>query len=271
MNVDADPSLQASLAALVDWYVSVGVDLAVDDTPHDRFVESAAPPAPAPSPVATSTRAPVPEKRAPGRAPAAISTGEASREAQAAAAGAESLAELAVRLAAFDGCALKATAGHFIFAAGAAGAPLMALDFAPGEEEERSGTAFVGPEARLLDNMLKAIGRDRTSVYLAYATPWRPPGAREPNAGEVAVLHPFLRRHVALAAPKALLILGDYAARAALGSADVAKLRGQWFDYDCGGAPVRALFMPALVGLLKTPIVKRRVWRDLRALAAVLG
>ncbi|BGE86238.1 uracil-DNA glycosylase [Methylosinus sp. 3S-1] len=257
------------LSALLDWYVAIGVDIAVDDAPHDRFAESAAPPPAAdPPPRREPAAAPGPARR--GGAP--MFPDEAARDAREAAESAGDLETLRARLAAFDGCAqLKAAAAHFLYAAGAPGAPLMVLDFAPGEEDERSGEAFVGAEARLLDKMLKAIGQKRESAYLAYATPWRPPGARELNAGEVTALQPFLRRHVELAAPKILLILGDYAARAALGATDVAKLRGQWFDYDAGASRPRALLASSLDNLLKTPALKRRAWRDLRALAAALG
>jgi DNA polymerase len=259
-----------SLAALLDWYVSIGVDIAVDETPHDRFAESAAPP---PAVAAAPAPRPEPAPVAPARrsAGAPIFPDEAAREAREAAETAGDLETLRARLAAFDGCApLKATAAHFLFSAGVPGAPLMVLDFAPGEEDERTGAAFVGLEARLVDKMLKAIGRDRASAYLAYATPWRPPGARELNPGEVTALQPFLRRHVELAAPKMLLILGDFAARAALGATDAARLRGQWFDFDAGVARPRALLTSTLDGLLKTPALKRRVWRDLRAVAAAL-
>jgi uracil-DNA glycosylase len=277
MSADADLALEPGLAALVDWYVSIGVDLAVDETPHDRFAESAA--APARAAVSAAVPSSLPKSRIEPQArearslrSAPVFPDEAVRAAREAAAAARTIDELRERLAAFDGCALKATAGHFLFAAGTPGAPLMVLDFSPGEEEERGGEAFVGPEARLLDNMLRAIGRrDRSGVYLAYATPWRPPGARELNAAEVAALLPFLRRHVELAAPRALLVLGDFAARAALGSPDVARFRGAWFDYDFGGGTTRALLAPSLASLLKTPIMKRRAWRDLRAVAAALG
>ena len=314
MSPDADLAPEPGLAALIDWYLSIGVDMAVDETPHDRFAESAAPPARAaepavaraPSPgVAPPTPRMEPAREArpsalPAEADAGSASGnaskqksgvfprfnetrkdpsraapvfpeEAARAARAAAAQATTIDGLRALLESFEGCALKATAGHFLFSAGAPGAPLMALDFSPGEEEERGGAAFVGPEARLLDNMLRAIGRDRSSAYLAYATPWRPPGARELNATEVAALNPFLRRHIALAAPRALLILGDFAARAALGSPDVARYRGGWFDYDCGGGTIRALLAPSLASLLRTPILKRRAWRDLRAVAAAFG
>jgi len=272
MSADADLAPEPGLAALIDWYVSIGVDIAVDETPHDRFAESAAPPvrpaAPAPA-AAASSRADPPAREARPVRSAPIFPEEASRSAREAAAEATTIDELRERLEAFDGCALKATAGHFLFSAGTPGAPLMVLDFAPGEEEERGGEAFVGPEARLLDNMLRAIRRNRSSAYLAYATPWRPPGARELNAAEVAALLPFLRRHVELAAPRALLILGDFAARAALGAPDVARYRGAWFDYDCGGGTVRTLLAPSLASLLRTPILKRRAWRDLRTLVGL--
>ncbi|WP_159729884.1 uracil-DNA glycosylase family protein [Methylosinus sp. Ce-a6] len=279
MSPDADFAPEPGLAALIDWYLSIGVDMAVDETPHDRFAESAAPPvrpaepavARAPSPgVAPPTPRPPAREARPGRA-APVFPEEAARAARDAAAQATTIDGLRALLESFEGCALKATAGHFLFSAGAPGAPLMALDFSPGEEEERGGAAFVGPEARLLDNMLRAIGRDRSSAYLAYATPWRPPGARELNATEVAALNPFLRRHIALAAPRALLILGDFAARAALGSPDVARYRGAWFDYDTGGGTARALLAPSLASLLRTPILKRRAWRDLRAVAGAFG
>ncbi|BBU61309.1 uracil-DNA glycosylase [Methylosinus sp. C49] len=280
MSADADLCLETGLAALVDWYVSIGVDIAIDETPHDRFVESAAPPparAIAPAPVAASSPSPARRAEPPARetrsqrSAAPVFTEEAARGAREAAGAARTIEELQERLAGFDGCALKATAGHFLFSAGAPGAALMVLDFSPGEEEERGGEAFVGPEARLLDNMLRALRRDRSGAYLAYATPWRPPGARELNPAEVAALNPFLRRHVELAAPRALLILGDFAARAALGSPDVARYRNAWFDYDCGGGTVRALLAPSLASLLRTPAMKRRAWRDLRAVAAALG
>ncbi|PWB94841.1 uracil-DNA glycosylase [Methylosinus sporium] len=276
MSADADLSTQTGLAALVDWYVTIGVDIAIDEAPHDRFAESAAPPsgrAAAPPPVAAPARRaepPARETRSP-RPAAPVFTEEAARAAREAASEARTIDELQELLAGFDGCALKSTAGHFLFSAGTRGAALMVLDFAPGEEEERGGEAFVGPEARLLDNMLRAIGRDRSGAYLAYATPWRPPGARELNPAEVAALNPFLRRHVQLAAPRALLILGDFAARAALGSPDVARYRNGWFDYDHGGGTTRALLAPPLASLLRTPVLKRRAWRNLRAAAAALG
>ncbi len=224
---------QRALAASLDWHLDCGVDLALDEAPHDRYAESAR---------AAQTRA------APSRADAAsVFPDEAARAAREAAASAMTLDELAARLAAFDGCPFKAMAGNFLFSAGTPGARVMVLDAAPGEEEERGGQAFRGARARLLDNMLAAIGLNRETAYLAYFSPWRPVGDRTPTAQEAMALLPFARRHVELARPEVLVLLGDPLARAMLSTNDTGtRLYGRWFDCVCGAASVRAMTLPAL-------------------------
>lgn len=259
-----------ALAALLDWYAAVGVDIAVDALPHDRFAESARP-----SPIDSPETA-LPPRSSPASAQRRSSVipafpHDAARAAQEAASAASSLADLRTRLEAFDGCALKTTASHFVFGAGSPGARLMVLDFSPGEEEERSGEVFVGASGRLLDKMLASIGLDRTSAYLAHYTPWRPPGGRELNKLEAATLLPFTRRHVELASPDILLLLGEPTAKAMLGATDIVRLRGGWFNCPCGAVGVQAALSPGLESLLKTPVLKRRAWRALRAVASALS
>ena len=58
--------------------------------------------------------------------------------------------------------------------------------------------------------MLAAIGLDRQHVYITNILPWRPPGNRTPSSEEVALLWPFLRRHIQLIAPKVILRLGQF-------------------------------------------------------------
>lgn len=280
-----------ALAALLDWYAAVGVDIAVDALPHDRFAESARP-SPTDSPeteaasvvaergsaiVARPSEPALPPRSSPAPAQQRRSSvipafpHDAARAAQEGASAASSLADLRTRLEAFDGCALKTTASHFVFGAGAPGARLMVLDFSPGEEEERSGEVFVGASGRLLDKMLASIGLDRTSAYLAHYTPWRPPGGRELNKLEAATLLPFTRRHVELASPDILLLLGEPTAKTMLGANDVVRLREAWFNCPCGAAGVQATLSPGLESLLKTPVLKRRAWRALRAVASALS
>jgi len=282
MTLDAgDNETERALAALLDWYVAIGVDLALDEAPHDRFAEHSRAPAPEPEiavapdehpalEAACELPAPRPRPAAPSRAaaPPPVFPEEAARAAQVAAAGAETLEDLQARLMAFEGCGLKRLARHFLFGAGAPGARVMVFDIAPGEEEERNGAPFIGPAARLLDNMLAAIGLDREGAYLVYFSPWRPAAGDQLPAHEIAALAPFARRHVELARPDFLLLLGDPLARALLDAGETgSKLYGRWFENAFGPDGPRAVALPRLGAMLNTPTLKRSAWKGLRLLA----
>ena len=273
------PDTRAALVALLDWYVESGVDLALDDEPHDRYAESLAPPpppqiveTPPPSPVAPR---PAPPGLAPPaarpRPPADAAPEEAARAAQALADSAQTIEELAAALATFPEAPFRDMARHFLFSAGTLGAPLMVMDGAPGEAEESSGEAFSGPQARLLDNMLKAIGRGRETAYLSYLSPWRPPGTSI-TPQKRAILAPFARRHVELAKPRVLLLFGDAPAYALLETNEtVSKLRGKAFTARCGSHEARAFVFNSLDSILTSWALKPAAWRDLRAAAAALS
>jgi uracil-DNA glycosylase len=251
-----------ALQALLDFYRACGVDLALDAAPHDRFAESVRP---APPPPAPEARPPAPSPRE-SRSPAPLFPREATRAAEDAAAAAQTLDELRENLAAFEGLGAAAKARHFLFSSGAP-APLMALDYAPGDAEESGGAPFCGPEARLLGAMLAAIGQSRESAYLAYFSPWRPPGGQPFAAHIAATLAPFARRHIALARPKAVLLMGEFAKSLIPANEPLARLYGQSFDLD-GAIAVPA---PGLGAMLKTATMKPAAWRALRAVTKILA
>ncbi|MBL6773980.1 MAG: uracil-DNA glycosylase [Candidatus Puniceispirillum sp.] len=180
-----------------------------------------------------------------------------------------SLAELQAGLAGLDACPLKHTASNLCFADGNPGARLMIIGEAPGRDEDRMGVPFVGADGQLLDKMLMTIGVDRASAYLTNLLPWRPPGNRSPTDEETAMLLPWLFRHVQLAKPDIVLLLGGAAAKLILGSNDgIMKLRGQWHEIDFGDGVLR----PALASLhpaylLRSPAQKRLAFEDLLRLA----
>ncbi|WP_424360480.1 uracil-DNA glycosylase [Methylocystis parvus] len=269
------PETRAALLALLDWYVESGVDLALDEAPHDRYADSQRP---VEAPVAApplAPRAPPPGLEPAARprpAPVIAAPDDAARAAEEAAAGADTLEQLAAALANFPHAPFREMAQHFLFAAGTPGAPLMVLDGAPGVAEESTGDAFCGDQARLLDNMLKAIGRSRESAYLAYVSPWRPPGVMSMTPQQLAIFAPFARRHVELARPQVLLLFGEAPARALLATNEpVGKLRGKAFEVQCGAHAARAFVFNSLDSLLKSPGLKPTAWRDLRAAAALMG
>jgi DNA polymerase len=120
--------------------------------------------------------------------------------------------------------------------------------------------------------MFAAIGlgreaeRARDGLWLASALPWRPPG-RGASEAEVAMLTPFLRRHIVLAAPELVVCMGGLPCRMLLGQESVAAARGRWLDSE--GRPALAIHHP--VTLMRRPQAKREAWADLLSLRARLA
>ncbi len=259
-----------ALKALMEWYVEAGVDIAVDETPHDRFQPPpAAPhvePAIAARPATTPAAAPQPNR------PVAMAPDDAVGEARQRAASARSLDELRGLLQSFDGCALKQTASRLVFADGQPGSRVMLVGEAPGAEEDREGLPFVGRSGKLLDRMLSAIGIKRNEAYIANIIPWRPPGNRTPTPQETAICLPFIERQIELAAPDILVCLGGPSAQTLLRQKEgIMRLRGNWFSYRAGGRELPALATLHPAYLLRQPAQKRLAYRDMLALRARLG
>lgn len=247
---------RSELLSALSWLVDAGADEALADQPVDRFAARA----PAVVPVVAPKREPAPASPAPD---------DAIGSATEIAARCSSLAELKTALEAFDGCALKQFATKTVFADGSPSAGIMCIGEAPGAEEDRQGLPFVGRAGKLLDKMLASIGLDRSKVYIVNVLPWRPPDNRNPEATEVAKCIPFLRRHIELAEPKILILLGAVAVRHVMGLSDgIMRARGRWLEYYVGGrmVPVMPTLHPAY--LLRRPIDKRLAWRDLQAIEA---
>jgi DNA polymerase len=241
--------------ATLNWLVEAGADEAIAEEPLNRLAQK--PPV-----------APMPSGHAPARPPAVPAAfGDTIGGAQAAASAATSLAQLKAALEAFEGCALKRTATNTVFADGVEQAPVMLIGEAPGRDEDRIGKPFVGRAGQLLDKMLAAIGLDRkTNAYITNVINWRPPDNRDPSPEEAAACLPFLRRHIELAEPQVIILLGAVAARHVVGVSDgIMKLRGRWMEYRVGDrmVPLMPTLHPAY--LLRQPAHKKLAWRDLQA------
>lgn len=250
--LDADTAL-----ALLQWQAELGADEPCLDAPLDRYDQPerpapAAAPAPAPSPPDSAL--------------------DLTAQAEAMAGAATTLAELAAAQEAFDGIELKKGARNFCFADGNPAARVMVIGEAPGEEEDQQGRPFVGRAGQLLDRMFAAIGLSRDAVdaekalYITNVLTWRPPGNRRPEPAEIAVMLPFLRRHVELAQPQVLVLMGNTPCMAVLNRQGILKLRGTWTE--AFGLPALPMTHPSY--LLRTPAAKREAWADLLSLAARL-
>lgn len=125
---------------------------------------------------------------------------------------------------------------------------------------------FPAELGRLFDRMMGAIGRDRASIYLAAMS-----GVRIAARGlDDEALVRTAKHHVALAAPRLLLLLGEAPSRAILGLG-FAEARGRIHEFNHEGATVRAIatFHPRF--LFQRPALKAAAWADLRMLIGEFG
>lgn len=249
--------------ALLDWQIELGAVEAIGDVPVNRYD--------LPDKLAKPKRSePEPDSALQVKLVAADEV-DAVGAAEAAARAAQDLDALRVSLMAFEHCALKRGARNMVFSDGIASADAMIVGEAPGRDEDREGLPFVGRAGQLLDRMLAAIdmGRENADapVYITNVLPWRPPQNRDPSPEEIAMMRPFLLRHIELAQPKVLVAMGNISTQALLGKRGITRLRGTWAA--AAGLPVLPMFHPAY--LLRNPAAKRETWADLLSLKARLS
>ena len=291
MGIDIDTATpegwHAALAALA-WQFDAGVTEVIGESPvnaydlPDRAPWLPAAAAPAPAQGRPQERRPAPPPRAadepyvPSLSPAERerqAADAAVAEAVAAAARASDLDALREALAAYDHCELKRGARNLVFSDGRRGARVLVLGEAPGREEDMQGKPFVGAAGQLLDRMFAAIGLGRDSpdtehaIYITNVMPWRPPANRDPTPEAIAMMRPFVERHITLADPDVIVLMGNTPCACLLGAKGILRLRGQWTE--ALGKPVMPMTHPAY--LLRNPAAKREAWADLLAIKAKLA
>ena len=260
---DITDDWHAALAAL-GWQVDAGVDEVIGDAPVNRYDLAAV----APKAVVPAFAAP----QQPAQMAAPVLTADPAATARAVADAAPTLDALRTALTAFDLCELKRGARKMVFADGNPAARVMVLGEAPGADEDREGRPFVGQAGLLLDRMFAAIGLSRTSpdagasFYATSILPWRPPGNRDPDPGEIAMMLPFVERHIALVDPAVIVVMGSAPLEALTGQSSILRARGTWMQ--ALGKPLLPMTHPTY--LVKNPAAKREAWADLLALQARL-
>ena len=245
----------ASLAAL-EWQVELGVLDALEDAPVDRYA------------LTDALRPDAARRPAPVDLPPPVVPADPVTLARQMAAAAQTLPDLHAAMSAYDHCEIKKGARNTVFADGNPAARVLILGEAPGRDEDIAGRPFVGAAGQLLDKMFAAIGLSRTSpdpataIYITNVMPWRPPGNRDPEPAEIAMMLPFVERHIELVDPQVIVVMGNTPCAALLGQRGILKLRGNWTQGL--GRPVLPMTHPAY--LLRSPLAKREAWADLLSL-----
>ncbi|PXA85871.1 uracil-DNA glycosylase [Nostoc sp. 3335mG] len=225
------------IASAIGWWAEAGLDTLADEQPRDWL---------------TPTAKAVPLRQAPAAAPIAKLP--------------EGIEALHTFLASGDYAPQAAPPSRRIAPSGTPGAALMIISDMPDADD--AGTLFAGETAKLFDAMLTAMGFDRERIYLAPFSPARSAGRIAPEQGEA--LAALMRRHVSLAAPKALILFGDEPARWLIGPDALQKRGGlREVNHDGGTVPAIATFHPR--HLRRMPALKASAWADMRLLLGVLA
>ena len=170
--------------------------------------------------------------------------------------------ELRATVAACTRCPLHQHRIQTVFGVGNRDADWMIIGEAPGAEEDRRGEPFVGRAGKLLDEMLRAVGLDRSTAFIANILKCRPPNNRDPAAEEAAACRGYLEQQIDMINPRLILAVGRIAAQQLLHSKSaVGRMRGRVHWLNNRQVPVVVTYHPAY--LLRSPSQKRKVWEDL--------
>ena len=230
MGGEHDRLTAAEAASVLGWWIEAGVDVAVQDTPRAWL--------------GARISAPVAET--------------------ASAAASESEPALPESLEAFrswlcDSPTLPFAKGNTRRALpkGGEAAEVMLLADMPTPEDVAEGQPIAGQAWELTERMLAAIGFSSEQAYVGSLTCFHSPGTRL-SGDDLEACAAIARRHISLAKPKRLLLLGDATSRALLGKPLTAS-RGHVHKIE--GVRAVSTFHPRF--LLDRPSNKALAWRDL--------
>ena len=156
------------------------------------------------------------------------------------------LADLVLEASTCTRCRLSDSRTQVVFGEGPVDARVLVVGEAPGRDEDIQGRPFVGRSGQLLERLLlEEAGLSRQDCYITNVNKCRPPANRDPEPSEVAACRPWLDRQLDLFKPVVVLTLGNFAARALLGTTSgITKLRGRVYPWQ-GGAVLVPTFHPS--------------------------
>lgn len=233
------PVSAADVASALQWWSDAGVDCLVDETPRDWL-------RPKSDPIAASSNGP----------PAMVAEARESLPDQ--------LELFRAYLAESDTLPFAALGAQRVCPAGDPASGVMLLTDMPAAEDCSTGVLLSGEPGRLFDRMLAAIGRSRETIYLAAFSCLRSPSGSF-NEGSATQCATLARHHIGLAAPKALLLLGDNCSKALLGM-PMMQARGRWHQLSTHAGDIAAMASFAPSYLLDQPGAKKHAWADLQML-----
>jgi uracil-DNA glycosylase len=176
----------------------------------------------------------------------------------------DSLEKIAAEVRGCPLCKLARTRKNAVPGEGQLSAKILFIGEAPGRSEDEKGRPFVGAAGRVLDNLLKKAGIERSQVFITNIVKCRPPNNRVPKEDELTACRPYLDRQIALIKPKVICILGRTAYSSLLGGSSITANRGKILKragqkYFLTFHPAAVIYNKGLLSVLEADLKKLAV------------
>jgi len=176
----------------------------------------------------------------------------------------DSLEKIAADVRGCPLCKLSRSRKNAVPGEGQLSAKIMFIGEAPGRSEDEKGRPFVGAAGRILDELLKKAGIERSEVFITNIVKCRPPNNRVPKEDELTACRPYLDRQIALINPKVICILGRTAYSSLLGGSSITANRGKIVEragqkYFLTFHPAAVIYNKGLLSALEADLKKLAV------------
>ncbi len=173
----------------------------------------------------------------------------------------DSLEKIAAEVRGCPLCKLSRSRKNAVPGEGQLSTKIMFIGEAPGHSEDKEGRPFVGAAGRILDDLLKKAGIERSQVFITNMVKCRPPNNRVPKEDELTACRPYLDRQIALIKPKVICILGRTAYSSLLGGSSITASRGKIVEragqkYFLTFHPAAVIYNKALLSALEADLKK---------------
>ena len=135
-------------------------------------------------------------------------------------------------------CELGKTRNNIVFSDGNPNsAKAILIGEAPGENEDKTGTPFVGRAGKLLNEFLEKAGISRAEdLYIINTVKCRPPQNRVPTDSEKAACEGYLLKQIEIINPDVMIFCGATALKSFYDKkVAISKIRGEILELEIGG------------------------------------
>ncbi len=135
-------------------------------------------------------------------------------------------------------CSLSKTRKQAVCGEGDLNARIILIAQAPGKEEDKDGSMFIGPSREVLDGLLEDARVERDKIYMTNLIKCMLPDYRKPKQDEIEICSKYLDEEIKIVDPDILVPLGYYSTRYLFNKYDIsfkkdfAEITGELFLAD---------------------------------------